>query len=59
MQKKTSIIFFFWGVPTFGEGGGADLVGTKSQIFPIIQFEGSPLGFPFFSEDPLFLHFRL
>ena len=30
------------GVPTFGEGGGVDLVGTKSQIFPKIRFEGSP-----------------
>ena len=58
MQKKHNF-FLVLGVPTFGEGGGVDLVGTKSQIFPIIQFEGSPLGFPFFSEDPLFLHFRL
>ena len=56
MQKKS---FFYFGSPNFRGGGGVDLVGTKSQIFPIIQFEGSPLGFPFFSEDPLFLHFRL
>ena len=60
MQKNINLFFLVLGVPTFGEGrGGVDLVGTKSQIFPIIQFEGSPLGFPFFSEDPLFLHFRL
>ena len=34
--------FFF--VPTFEEGGGVggDVVGTKSQVFPKISFEGVP-----------------
>ena len=40
MQKN--IIFLVLGVPTFGEGRGVDLVGTKSQIFPFCLFVGSP-----------------
>ena len=41
MQKK-HLFFLVLGVPTFGEGGGVDLVGTKSQVFPKSSFEGSP-----------------
>ena len=44
MQKKHQF-FFSFGCPNFrGGGGGVDLVGTKSQIFPKISFEGSPNG---------------
>ena len=41
-MQKNIIFFLVFGVPTYGEGGGADLVGTKDQIFPMILFEGSP-----------------
>ena len=44
MQKKHHF-FLVLGVPTYGEGGGGDLVGTKDQIFPMILFEGSPNGY--------------
>jgi len=30
------------GVPTFGEEGGVELVGTKYQVFPKIRLEGFP-----------------
>ena len=33
---------FLGGVPTFGGGRRVPLVGTKSQVFPKIRFEGSP-----------------
>ena len=42
MQNKHQIFFLVLGVPTLGEGGGVDLVGPNSQIFPKIRFEGSP-----------------
>ena len=42
MQNKHQIFFFSFGRPNFGGGGGADLVGPNSQIFPKIRFEGSP-----------------
>ena len=40
-MQKNIIFFLVLGVPTYGEGG-VDLVGTKSQIFPMSLFEGSP-----------------
>ena len=45
MQKKHQFFFLVLGVPTYGEGGGVDLVGTKDQIFPMSLFEGSPYSF--------------
>ena len=42
MQNKHHFFFSFGG-PNFG-GGGVDLVGPNSQIFPKIRFEGSPYG---------------
>ena len=42
MQNKHQF-FLVLGVPTYGEG--VDLVGTKSQIFPMSLFEGSPYQF--------------
>ena len=40
MQNKHQNFFLVLGVPTLG--GGVDLVGPNSQIFPKIRFEGSP-----------------
>ena len=42
MQNKHQFFFLVLGVPTLGEGGGVDLVGPNSQIFPKIRFEGFP-----------------
>ena len=42
MQKKHQFFVLVLGVPDFVEGGGVDLVGTKSQIFPKKSFEGFP-----------------
>ena len=42
LKCKINIIFF--GVPTFGEGGGGGVkpVGTKSQVYPKKSLDGSP-----------------
>ena len=42
MQNKHQQFFLVVGVPTFGEGGGAKPVGTKSQVCPKKLLDGSP-----------------
>ena len=46
MQNKHQFFFcLFWASQIMARGvGGVDLVGTKSQIFRKIRFEGSPYG---------------
>ena len=43
MQNKHETFFSFFGGPTYGEGGGGGpLVGPKAQVFPKINFDGTP-----------------